>query len=236
MGPAPRASRAPVPSQGPREAGPLLCPPAASGAADEGQGRLKGGPQGPAGPPPSTRGTPSRGVRSATGCHAACAGSARRAGSVTRWGCCPQVWRWPCGHLPLRTVLNGLAWPLQAPRTPPPTVGPARGQGPAWTPPSGKAFFRGPGRAAPQPGPVGPEGCAAFTPPASQETAGLGWPARRAQLSRAGVSRGDPATGSASCPGSRVPSGMWSGPWTPFWWVGGEGRWLGQSSGQASAD
>lgn len=61
-------------------------PPAASGAADEGQGRLKGGPQGPAGPPPSTRGTPSRGVLSAAGCHAACVGSARRAGSVTRWG------------------------------------------------------------------------------------------------------------------------------------------------------
>lgn len=139
---APRAVPLRRPSQA-RACGRWACcsaPHAPSGAADEGQGHFTCGLQGPAELPPSTRWTlcgggqrPVHTSRCAlparvAPCRCCSAGSAGRF-CPSSGLCCPQVWRWSCGHLPPHAVLDGLVWPLQAPRGCLPSPwGPLRGR------------------------------------------------------------------------------------------------------------
>lgn len=143
-------------------------PRAASRAGDEGRGRLKCGPQGraeldtvrwrAAPSPPFPLHPPS----GAGACCVCGVGSASRLCHSLGLGC-PQLWPWSSGHLPLHTVLDGLVWPLQAPRGRlPPPRGPLRGRALPGPRLLGKPSSEG--RAAPQPGPAGPGGHVAFTP------------------------------------------------------------------------
>lgn len=65
---------------------------------------------------------PVPGLHSARGLSSSCGGT------------CPQVRRWSRGHLPLHTVLDGLLWPLQAPRGRLPSCGARSTAGPCLAP------------------------------------------------------------------------------------------------------